>query len=60
MCASFQRLRTEVETTRAGWDKYITRVSSETVVKDTEIITLKERESKLRTEVERSREEMEG
>lgn len=55
----FQRLHTQVETTQAGWNKYMSDVSSEMVVKDTERITLQERESKLRTELERSREETE-
>uniref|UniRef100_A0A8C4H5W8 Coiled-coil domain containing 57 n=1 Tax=Dicentrarchus labrax TaxID=13489 RepID=A0A8C4H5W8_DICLA len=49
-----------VETTRTGWDKYISQVSSEMVVKDTEVITLQERETKLKTELDRIKEEMEG
>lgn len=48
----FHRLRT-------GWDKYIRQVSSEMVVKDTKMITLQERETNLRAELERSREEVE-
>ncbi|XP_075948860.1 coiled-coil domain-containing protein 57 [Anarhichas minor] len=56
---TIQRLRTEVEATQTGWDKYISQFSSEMVVKDTEIITLHERETKLNTERERSREELE-
>ncbi|XP_074476556.1 coiled-coil domain-containing protein 57 isoform X2 [Sebastes fasciatus] len=56
---TIQRLRKEVEATQTGWDKYISQVLSETVVKDTEIITLQERETKVRTELERSREEVE-
>ncbi|KAM6899166.1 coiled-coil domain-containing protein 57 [Lycodopsis pacificus] len=55
---TIQRLRTKVEATQTGWDKYISQVSSEMVVKDTEIITLHERETKLNTERERSREEL--
>lgn len=58
VCMCFQRLHTEVETIRAGWNKYITHVSSEMVLKETKIITLQERETKLRTELERSREEI--
>uniref|UniRef100_UPI003AAEFF66 coiled-coil domain-containing protein 57 n=1 Tax=Centroberyx gerrardi TaxID=166262 RepID=UPI003AAEFF66 len=54
-----QRLHTEVETTRIGWDKYISQASKETVAKDTEMLVLQEREAKLRIELERSREEME-
>ncbi|XP_040923345.1 coiled-coil domain-containing protein 57 isoform X2 [Toxotes jaculatrix] len=57
---TIQRLCTEVETTRTGWNKYISHVSSEMVVKDTEMIALQERETKLRTELERSREELES
>uniref|UniRef100_A0A3P9A834 Coiled-coil domain containing 57 n=1 Tax=Esox lucius TaxID=8010 RepID=A0A3P9A834_ESOLU len=53
------RLRTELETTRCGWDTYISQVSKETVVKDTELMALQERESKLRTELDRSRGETE-
>ncbi|XP_027145204.1 coiled-coil domain-containing protein 57 isoform X5 [Larimichthys crocea] len=56
---TIQRLCTEVETTRTGWDKYITKVSSEMVVKDTEIITLQEKVTKHRTEWDSSREEIE-
>ncbi|XP_035526239.1 coiled-coil domain-containing protein 57-like [Morone saxatilis] len=57
---TIQRLHTEVETTRTGWDKYISQVSSEMVVKDTEVITLQERETKLKTELDRIKEEIEG
>ncbi|XP_044033494.1 coiled-coil domain-containing protein 57 isoform X2 [Siniperca chuatsi] len=56
---TIQSLRREVETTRTGWDRYISQVSSEMVAKDTELITLQERETRRRTEWERSREEME-
>ena len=38
---------------------YITQVSKETVVRDTELLALQERESKLRPELDRSRGEME-
>ncbi|XP_030256626.1 coiled-coil domain-containing protein 57 [Sparus aurata] len=55
---TIERLHTEVETIRAGWDKYINQVSSEMVFKETKIIMLQERETKLRTELERSREEI--
>uniref|UniRef100_A0A3P8T9M5 Coiled-coil domain-containing protein 57 n=1 Tax=Amphiprion percula TaxID=161767 RepID=A0A3P8T9M5_AMPPE len=44
---------------RTNWDQYIKQVSSEMVVKDTEIITMQERETKLRTELENSREQIE-
>uniref|UniRef100_A0A3Q3MS23 Coiled-coil domain containing 57 n=1 Tax=Mastacembelus armatus TaxID=205130 RepID=A0A3Q3MS23_9TELE len=55
----FQRLLTELGKTRTGWDEYISHVSSEMDVKDTMILTLQERESKLRKELDRNREEME-
>lgn len=57
MC--FPRLRTEVEATQTGWDKYTSQVFSEMVVKDTEMIALQERETKLRTELDQSKEETE-
>ncbi|KAM7371281.1 hypothetical protein PAMP_010766 [Pampus punctatissimus] len=56
---TIQRLRTEVETTRAGWDKYISQAYSEMVTKNTEMFILQEKEAKLSTELERSREEVE-
>ncbi|XP_063749196.1 coiled-coil domain-containing protein 57 isoform X2 [Eleginops maclovinus] len=56
---TLQRLRTEVDGTRTGWDRHISQFSREMVVKDTEIISLQERATKFRTELERSREEME-
>ncbi|XP_026170544.1 coiled-coil domain-containing protein 57 isoform X2 [Mastacembelus armatus] len=56
---SIQRLLTELGKTRTGWDEYISHVSSEMDVKDTMILTLQERESKLRKELDRNREEME-
>ncbi|KAM8836000.1 coiled-coil domain-containing protein 57 isoform 2-T2 [Spinachia spinachia] len=52
------RLRKELEATQTGWDKYIHQVSREMVVKDTEILSLHDRETKLKIESERSREEM--
>jgi len=55
----FQRLRSEVEATQTGWDKYISQVSSEMVVKDTEIIALHQRETKFHAELGRSRKETE-
>ncbi|KAF3691436.1 Coiled-coil domain-containing protein 57 [Channa argus] len=57
---TIQRLRTEVETIQSGWDNYISHVSSEIVVKDTEIITLQKREREFQAELERKREEIEG
>uniref|UniRef100_A0A3Q1GS68 Coiled-coil domain containing 57 n=1 Tax=Acanthochromis polyacanthus TaxID=80966 RepID=A0A3Q1GS68_9TELE len=56
---TIQRLHTEVEAARTDWDQYIKQVSSEMVVKDTEIITMQERETKLRTELENNREQIE-
>ncbi|KAF7644680.1 hypothetical protein LDENG_00217740 [Lucifuga dentata] len=54
-----QKLCTEVKTSHSGLDKYITETSREMVAKDTEIIALQEGETKLRTELKRSREETE-
>ncbi|XP_047464800.1 coiled-coil domain-containing protein 57 isoform X2 [Mugil cephalus] len=56
---TIQRLHTGAEAIRTDWDKFIKQASSEMVVKDTEIITLQERETKLTTELERSREQIE-
>ncbi|XP_020495924.2 coiled-coil domain-containing protein 57 isoform X1 [Labrus bergylta] len=54
------RLHTEVEKIRTGWDDYISQVSREMVLKDTEMIALQDRETKLKAELERSRAEMKG
>ncbi|KAM4623899.1 coiled-coil domain-containing protein 57 isoform 3-T4 [Polymixia lowei] len=54
-----ERLCREVEMTRSGWDKYINQASKETVAKDTELLALQDREVKLRTELEKNREETE-
>ncbi|XP_062269717.1 coiled-coil domain-containing protein 57 isoform X2 [Platichthys flesus] len=57
--AIIQRLHEEVKTTQTGWDKYISHVSTEMVVKKTEMINLHDREFKLRDELDRGREEIE-
>uniref|UniRef100_A0A665X956 Coiled-coil domain containing 57 n=1 Tax=Echeneis naucrates TaxID=173247 RepID=A0A665X956_ECHNA len=54
-CVCFQRLHKELETVKTSWDKYMMEVSRKSVVKDTEIIALQEKETKLKTELERSR-----
>ncbi|MBN3313492.1 CCD57 protein, partial [Atractosteus spatula] len=54
-----EKLRGELETTRAGWDAYIAQVSKETVSKDMELQALGERESKLKTELQRYKEDVE-
>ncbi|XP_035261495.1 coiled-coil domain-containing protein 57 isoform X4 [Anguilla anguilla] len=54
-----EKLRTELETTRAGWDVYITQVSKDTVSKDVELQTLGEREARLRAELQRCQEDVE-
>ncbi|XP_029934517.1 coiled-coil domain-containing protein 57 isoform X2 [Myripristis murdjan] len=56
---TIHRLRTELETTRASWDKYISQASKETVARDTEMLALQEREAKQKLKLESSREEME-
>ncbi|KAG7491727.1 hypothetical protein MATL_G00007320 [Megalops atlanticus] len=53
-----EKLRTELESTRAGWDTYIAQVSKDTVSKDVELHTLAEREVKLRAEVQRYQEDV--
>uniref|UniRef100_A0A672NB57 Coiled-coil domain containing 57 n=1 Tax=Sinocyclocheilus grahami TaxID=75366 RepID=A0A672NB57_SINGR len=54
-----QGLRTQLETTRSGWDTYITQVSKENVAKDTELLSAGEREAKVRAELERCKEDIE-
>ncbi|XP_015211388.2 coiled-coil domain-containing protein 57 [Lepisosteus oculatus] len=54
-----EKLRGELETTRAGWDAYIAQVSKETVSKDMELQALGERESRLKTELQRYKEDVE-
>ncbi|XP_059181101.1 coiled-coil domain-containing protein 57 [Centropristis striata] len=56
---TIQRLAADVEAAQSGWSRYISQVSSEMVVKNTEIISLQERETRLRTECEKIREETE-
>ncbi|XP_067286295.1 coiled-coil domain-containing protein 57 isoform X2 [Pseudorasbora parva] len=54
-----QELRVQLETTRSGWDTYITQVSKENVAKDTELLSAGEREVKVRAELERCKEDIE-
>ncbi|XP_058650569.1 coiled-coil domain-containing protein 57 isoform X4 [Onychostoma macrolepis] len=54
-----QELRTQLETTRSGWDTYITQVSKENVAKDTELLSAGEKEAKVRAELERCKEDIE-
>ncbi|KAJ8363680.1 hypothetical protein SKAU_G00125110 [Synaphobranchus kaupii] len=54
-----EKLRTELETTRAGWDMHIAQVSKDTVSKDVELQTLGDREAKLRAELLRFQEDVE-
>ncbi|RXN10116.1 coiled-coil domain-containing 57 isoform X1 [Labeo rohita] len=54
-----QELRVQLETTRSGWDTYITQVSKENVAKDTELLSAGEREAKVRAELERCKEDIE-
>ncbi|XP_063337890.1 coiled-coil domain-containing protein 57 isoform X4 [Pelmatolapia mariae] len=59
-CArSCLRLHTEQPQMWTQWDEYVRQVSSEMVLKDTQIISLQERETTLRTELERSRKQTE-
>ncbi|KAG9267960.1 coiled-coil domain-containing protein 57 [Astyanax mexicanus] len=54
-----QELRTQLEKTQAGWDAYITQVSKETVAKDTELLSVGEREAKVRAELQKCKEDVE-
>uniref|UniRef100_W5KZA6 Coiled-coil domain containing 57 n=1 Tax=Astyanax mexicanus TaxID=7994 RepID=W5KZA6_ASTMX len=55
-----QELRTQLEKTQAGWDAYITQVSKETVAKDTELLSVGEREAKVRAELQKCKEDVES
>ncbi|KAF5893125.1 coiled-coil domain-containing protein 57 isoform X1 [Clarias magur] len=48
-----QELRAQLEKTQASWDAYITKVSKETVTKDTELLTAGDREAKIRAELQK-------
>ncbi|XP_056627815.1 coiled-coil domain-containing protein 57 isoform X2 [Triplophysa dalaica] len=54
-----QELRTQLETTRSGWDTYITQVSKEIVAKDTELLAGGEREAKVKAELQKFKEDVE-
>ncbi|XP_039874568.1 coiled-coil domain-containing protein 57 isoform X1 [Simochromis diagramma] len=54
-----KKLHTEQPQMWTQWDEYVRQVSSEMVLKDTQIISLQERETTLRTELERSRKQTE-
>ncbi|KAI4902366.1 hypothetical protein NFI96_025864 [Prochilodus magdalenae] len=54
-----QELRTQLEKTQAGWDAYITQVSKETVAKDTELLSAREREGKVRADLQKCKEDLE-
>ncbi|XP_051523800.1 coiled-coil domain-containing protein 57-like [Myxocyprinus asiaticus] len=54
-----QELRTQLETTRSGWDTYITQVSKEMVAKDTKLLSVGERDAKVKVELQRCKEDIE-
>ncbi|XP_006801691.1 coiled-coil domain-containing protein 57 [Neolamprologus brichardi] len=54
-----KKLHTEQPQRWTQWDGYVRQVSSEMVLKDTQIISLQERETTLRMELERSRKQTE-
>ncbi|KAI7797058.1 coiled-coil domain-containing protein 57 [Triplophysa rosa] len=54
-----QELRTQLETTRSGWDTYITQVSKEMVAKDTELLAGGESEAKVKAELQKCKEDVE-
>ncbi|XP_062382201.1 coiled-coil domain-containing protein 57 isoform X2 [Sardina pilchardus] len=51
-------LRSELEGTRSSWDTYITQVSKDIVIKDTELLALKEQVTKLQDELNRCNEDV--
>ncbi|MCI4384414.1 hypothetical protein PGIGA_G00038390 [Pangasianodon gigas] len=54
-----QELRAQLEKTQAGWEAYITQVSKETVAKDTELLSVGDREAKIRAELQKCKEDSE-
>ncbi|XP_062859035.1 coiled-coil domain-containing protein 57 isoform X2 [Trichomycterus rosablanca] len=54
-----QARRAQLEKTQAGWDAYITQVSKETVAKDTELLSVKDGEAKVRAELQKCKEDLE-
>ncbi|XP_051958179.1 coiled-coil domain-containing protein 57 [Xyrauchen texanus] len=54
-----QELRMQLETTRSGWDTYITQVSKEMVAKDTELLSVGDRDAKVKVELQRCKEDIE-
>ncbi|XP_072524167.1 coiled-coil domain-containing protein 57 isoform X2 [Salminus brasiliensis] len=54
-----QELRTQLEKMQTGWDAYITQVSKETVAKDTELLSVGEREAKARSDLQKCKEDLE-
>ena len=53
------RLHGELETARCNWDKYIKQASKETVARDTALLTAQETEARLKSELDRRRQETE-
>ncbi|XP_059892564.1 coiled-coil domain-containing protein 57 [Gadus macrocephalus] len=56
---AIQRLHGELETARCNWDKYIKQASKETVARDTALLTAQETEARLKSELDRRRQETE-
>ncbi|TSK14822.1 Coiled-coil domain-containing protein 57 [Bagarius yarrelli] len=54
-----QELRTQLEKMKASWDAYIAQVSKETVAKDTELLSAREREAKIKAELQKCKEAIE-
>ncbi|KAK6478282.1 coiled-coil domain-containing protein 57 isoform X1 [Huso huso] len=54
-----EKLRSELDTMRSGWDAYIAQVSKKTVAKDMQVQSLAEQESKVKTELARYKEDVE-
>ncbi|XP_051529914.1 coiled-coil domain-containing protein 57-like isoform X3 [Myxocyprinus asiaticus] len=54
-----QEIRMQLETIRSGWDNYITQVSKEMVTKDTKLLSVGEREVKVKVELQKCKEDIE-
>ncbi|KAJ3607844.1 hypothetical protein NHX12_024895, partial [Muraenolepis orangiensis] len=56
---TIERLQGESETIRCNWDKYIKQVSKETVARDTELLAVQQTAARLKSELDKRRQETE-
>lgn len=54
-----KRLHAQLEKTQAGWDAYISQVAKETVAKDTELFSVKDKVGTVRAELQKCKEDLE-